>query len=154
MTITKENLFLGQQPTRILLAAIENEAFNGIITNSSFNFNFKHSNINFVAIYRDGVQIPAKPLQRDIKNDRFIRSYMCLFAQIDQYYRNTRNGISREQYKNGCAIVAFDLTPQMNSNENCFELIKSGNIRVEIHFAVAVAATLAILVFAEFDSLL
>ena len=32
MTITKENLFLGQQPTRSLLAAIENEAFNGIIT--------------------------------------------------------------------------------------------------------------------------
>ena len=64
----------------------------------------------------------------------------------------TQTGISREQYKNGCAIFAFDLTPQMNSNDDCFELIKSGNIRLEIHFAAA--ATLTILVFAEFDSLL
>ena len=152
MTITKENLFLGQQPTRILLAAFENEAFNGIITKSPFNF--KHSNINFVAIYRDGVQIPAKPLQPDFENDRFIRSYMRLFTQTGQYCRDTGNGISREQYKNGCAIFAFDLTPQMNSNDDCFELIKSGNIREEIPFAAAVAATLTILVFAEFDSLL
>ena len=73
MTITKENLFLGQQPTRILLAAIKNEAFHGIITKSPFNF--KHSDINFVAIYRDGVEIPAKPLQPDFEN-KFIRSYM------------------------------------------------------------------------------
>ena len=55
MTINKENSFLGQQPTRILLAAIENEVFNGII--AKITFNFKLSNINFVAIYRDGVLI-------------------------------------------------------------------------------------------------
>ena len=62
MTITKENIFLAQQPTRIfLLAAIENGAFNGIITKSPFNF--KHSNIHFAAIYRNRVQIPAKLLQ-------------------------------------------------------------------------------------------
>ena len=72
MTVNKENLFLGQQPTRILLDAIENEAFNKIIHKSSFNF--KHSHINFVAIYCHGVQIPAKPLQPDFENDRFIRS--------------------------------------------------------------------------------
>ena len=152
MTITKKKLFLGQQPTRILLADLKNEAFNEIITKSPLNF--KLSTINFVAIYRDGFQIPAKPLQPDFENDRFIRSYMRLFTQTGQYYRNTGNGISREQYKNGCAIFAFDLTPQMNFNDDCFELIKSVNFREEIYFAAAVAATLTILVFAEFDSLL
>ena len=79
MTITKENLFLDQQPTRFLVAAIENEACNEIITKSPFNF--KHSNINFLAIYRDRVQIPSKPLQPDFENDRFICSYMRLFTQ-------------------------------------------------------------------------
>ena len=77
MTITKENLFLGQKPIRILLAAIENEAFNGIITKSPLNF--KYSNYNFVAIYRDGVQIPAKPLQTDFENDRFIAILETVF---------------------------------------------------------------------------
>ena len=153
MTITKENLFLGQQPTRILLASIENEAFNGIISKSPFNF--KHSNIiNFVAIYRDGVQIPAKPLQPDFENDRLIRSYMRLFTQTGQCYRDAGNGISREQYENGCTIFAFDLKPQMNSNDDCFEVIKSGNILMVIDFAATVAATLTVLVFADFNNFL
>ena len=75
--INKKNLFLGQQPTRILLADFENETFNGIITKSPFKF--KHSNINFTAIHC--VQIPIKPQQPDFENDQFIRSYMYLFTQ-------------------------------------------------------------------------
>ena len=75
----------------------------GMITKSSFNF--KYSNIKFVAIYRDGVQIPIKPLQPDFENGRFIRSYMRLFTQTGQYYRDTGNGSSRGQ----CS-VAFNYT--------------------------------------------
>ena len=98
------------------VAAIENEAFNGIINKSPFNF--KHRDINFMTIYCDGVQILAKPLQSDFENDQFFHSYMRLFTQTGQYYRDTGNDISREQYKNGCAIFAFDLTPQMNSKDD------------------------------------
>ena len=61
---------------------------------------------------------------------------------------------SREQYKDGCALFAFDLTPQMDSSEVGFELIKHGNIHIEIHFATATARTLTVIVFAEHDNLL
>ena len=151
-SITKENLFLGQLPTRIVVGVVDNDAYNGVIQKSPFNF--KHNNINFITIYRDGVQIPSKPLQPDFANDRFIRSYMRLFTQTGQYYRDTGNVISREQFKNGCALFAFDLTPQLDSAEIGFELIKHGNIRIEIHFADAVAQTLTAVVFAENDNLL
>ena len=147
-SITKENLFLGQLPTRSVVNVMDN----GVIIKSPFHF--KHNNINFMTIYRDGVQIPSKPLQPDFTNDRFIRSYLCLFTQTTQYYRDTGNAISREQYKDGCALFAFDLTPQMDSSEVGFELIKHGNIRIEIHFATATARTLTVIVFAENDNLL
>ena len=49
---------------------------------------------------------------------------------------------------------AFDLTPQQDSSDASFELIKSGNIRLEIHFSAAVARTLTVIVFAENDNLL
>ena len=59
-----------------------------------------------------------------------------MFTQTGQYYRDTGNAISREQYKDGCALFAFDdLTLQMDSSEVGFELIKHGNICIEIHFA-------------------
>ena len=151
-SITKENLFLGQLPTRMVVGVVDNDAYNGVITKSPFNF--KHNSINFMTIYRDGVQIPSKPLQPDFTNDRFVRSYVRLFTQTGQYYRDTGNVISREQYKEVCALFAFDLTPQMDSSEVGFELIKHGNIRIEIHFAIATARTLTVIVFAEHDNLL
>ena len=151
-SITKENLFLGQLLTRLVVGVVDNDAYNGVITKSPFHF--KHNNINFMTIYRDGVQIPSKPLQPDFTNDRFIRSYLRLFTQTGQYYRDMGNAISREQYKDGCALFAFDLTPQMDSSEVGFELIKHGNIRIEIHFATATARTLTVIVFAENDNLL
>ena len=77
-----------------------------------------------------------------------------MFTQTGQYYRDTGNAISREQFKNGCALYAFNLTPQLDSAEVEFELIKHGNIRIEIYFAYAVVQTLTAVVFAENDNLL
>ena len=102
----------------------------------------------------DGVQIPSKSLQPDFDSDRIFRSYVRLFMQTDHYYRDTGNAISREQYNNGCALFAFDLTPQMDSSEVGFELTKHGNIRIEIHFATATARILMVIVFVEHDNLL
>ena len=151
-SITKKNLFLGQLPTRLVVGVVDNDAYNGVIIKSPFHF--KHNNINFKTIYRDGVQIPSKPLQPHFANDRFIRSYLRLFTQMGQHYHDTGNAISREQYKDGCALFAFDLTPQMDSSKVGFELIKHGNMRIEIHFATATARTLTVIVFAENDNLL
>ena len=135
-----------------MFGVVDNDAYNGVIAKSPFNF--QHNHINFVAIYRDGVQIPSKPLQPDFANDRFIRSYFGLYSQTRQHYRDTGNAISREKYKNGCALFAFDLTPQLNSSDDVFELMKNGNIRLELHFAKASPRTLTVIVFAEHDNLL
>ena len=151
-SISKENLFLGQLPTRLVFGVVDNDAYKGVITKSPFNF--KHNDINFAAIYRDGVQIPSKSLQPDFAGDCFICSYFGLYSQTGQYYHDTGNDISREQYKKGCALFAFDLTPQLNSSDEVFELIKNGNIRLELHFAEATPHTLTVIVFAEHDNLL
>ena len=106
-SITKENLFLGQLPKRMVVGVVDNDAYHGVITKSLFDF--KHNSINFMTFYRDGVKIPSKPLQPDFTNDHFVRSYVCLFTQTGEYYRDTENAIWREQYKDGCALFAFDL---------------------------------------------
>ena len=75
-----------------MVGVVYNDVYNGAIQKSPFNF--KHNNINFIAIYGDGVQILSKSLQPDFSNDRFIRSYMRLFTQTVQYYRDPGNAIS------------------------------------------------------------
>ena len=74
--------------------------------------------------------------------------FVCLRKQV-----NTRNTVSREQYKDGCAWFVFDFTPQMDSSEVGFELIRHSNIRIEIHFANATARIFIVIVFAKNDNL-
>ena len=85
----KESLFLGQLPTRLVVGFVDNDAYNGNVTKSPFNF--MNYDINFVCIYCDGTQIPSSPLQPDFENNKYIRSYLRLFSQTSQYFGRHRS---------------------------------------------------------------
>jgi hypothetical protein len=63
------------------------------------------------------------------------------------------NTISREEHAKGSTLFGFDLTPDM-SEVGAFQLIKQGNLRVEIHFAEALTATINMIIHAEFDNVI
>ena len=75
-SITKENLFLGQLPTRIVVDIVDNNPYNGAIQKSPFNF--KHNSINFITICRDSVQIPPNSQQSD-----FAVICVCFLKLVD-----------------------------------------------------------------------
>ena len=148
----KESLFLGQLPTRLVVGFVDNDAYNGNVTKSPFNF--MNYDINFVCIYCDGTQIPSSPLQLDFENNKYIRSYLRLFLQTSQYFADTGLALSRSDFGGGYTLFTFDLTPQLNSSDPTFKLTKSGNIRLEVHFADATPCMLTAVILAEHDNLL
>ncbi|GAB0206761.1 hypothetical protein GRJ2_003141700 [Grus japonensis] len=48
-------------------------------------FNFKHYDINFVALYVDGEQLPVKLLQPDFENGCYVRKYMQLIQTVSSH---------------------------------------------------------------------
>lgn len=147
-----DNLFLGQMPKRCIIGMVEGKAFNGLLNLNPFEF--KHFNYNYLALYIDSLQIPAKPLTPDFTKNLYTRSYYTLFEGSGIYFNDTGNSISVEEYPDGYCLAAFDLTPDLSCNEPHWNIIKSGTLRAEIRFAEALTSTVNLIIFAEFDNVI
>lgn len=148
---SQESLFSGQLPTRIVIGCVDNDAFNGSYAKNPFNF--KHMNLSQLKVYLDGQQQSAKPLEINFANHQFINAYASLFMGTGKWMRDEGNLISREDFPGGYALYAFDLTPDLAEDDH-FNLIKQGNVRLDMKFAQALPNTINVIAFAEFENIL
>ena len=152
-SFTHDNLFLGQLPKRIVLGLVDNRAFNGDISLNPYNF--QHCNLNYLEVHLDGQQVPWAPLQPSFSGSSYIRAFYTQFTGGDGISSDTGNTIGREQFVNGHALYCFDLTPDLSSScGHHFGVTKSGNLRLELAFEVALSITGNVLVYSEFDNVI
>ena len=149
LTGNQDNLYFGQLPKRLVIGCVDNDAFNGNYHKNPFNF--KHYDINFVALDVHGQQVPGKPLQPNFEKDTYIKSYQTLFTALNKFGQDEGNQISRSDYPAGYTLFAFDLSPDLE-NDGHFNEMKSGPMRLELHFAKPLPNTINVIVLAEFEN--
>ena len=147
----QDNLFLGQLPKMLVMGLVDNDAFSGSFTKNPFHF--KHYNINFVALYMDGEQIPTKPFQPDFDTRNSVREYMSLVQTAGKHLQDRPLLINRDEFGNGYTLFAFDLSPDQECADH-YSLIKTGNLRAEIRFAAALPQTVNLIVYGVFDNVI
>ncbi|XP_013928795.1 PREDICTED: uncharacterized protein F54H12.2-like [Thamnophis sirtalis] len=99
LVCNQENLFLGQLPKQLVIGFMDNAAFSSNYERNPFNF--QQYNVIFCALYCDGEQIPAEPLQPDYEHNLFVREYMQLLQTSCKSMKDRSVLINREEFNNG-----------------------------------------------------
>jgi len=152
LDVSHEKLFSGQLPTRIVIGLVTNRAFNGHLQSNPFNF--QHFNLSEIGLYLDGQQQHAvRPIQPNYGDGQYIRAYDSLFAGTGKLYKDEGLFVSREDYDKGYALYAFDLTADLGEDDH-FSLVRQGSVRLALKFSAALANTITVVAYAEFENVI
>jgi hypothetical protein len=152
LNFVQESLFNGQMPVRLIIGMVDNDAYNGVYDKNPFNF--KNYDLAHIKIFLDGTQQLIKPIETTFTGaaPNYIQAYHSLFDGIGKYGIDEGLDITREEYKDGFALFAFDLTPDKANREH-LNLQRDGTLRVEGRFKTALPNTINVLVYAEFENI-
>jgi len=152
LDVSHEKLFSGQLPSRLVVGLVSNAAFNG--TNNRNPFNFQHFNLSEIAVFVDGQQQHCiKPLHPNFEDGLYISSYLSLFSGTGKINKDDGNNINRNEYGSGYTLYAFDLSPDLSEDDH-FNLMKQGGLRLVLKFAQALATTVTVIAYAEFENVI
>ena len=149
-SVKKDHIFLGQLPKRVVIAMVDADAAAGLRTKNPFNF--QHYNMNRIQLYADGTPVRSQELRPKIADGDYMETFETLTWDVDKEGGET-SLIKLHEWDKGYALVAFDLTPDMNGDDH-YSLIKHGNLRLEVEFGEALPRSINILVYAEFENVL
>jgi hypothetical protein len=151
LDVSNEKLFSGQLPVRLIVGLVDNRAYNGDRERNPFNF--QHFSLTEIGIYLDGQLHGLKPLKLDYAAGRYVTAYAGLFGGTNKINRDEGNGVSRFDYANGYALYAYDLSPDLGENDHV-NLTRQGTVRLDLKFGTALAHTVTVITYAEFENLI
>ena len=152
-SISRDNLGGSLYPNRMFVFLTSSKSANGSFDSNPFNFH--HYNTNFFAAYLDGVQYPFRELKPDFSNNQYLCSYFNFLSCCDADF-NSDKGIlvTRDAYAQGTTIFAADFSCNANYNDDAFELVRNGSVRLEIRFATPTIEPVDLYYYCEYQTVL
>ena len=146
----EDHLFQGQLPKRIILGMVKNADMNGSIGTNPFDF--QHFGLTKLEVSLDGKTQHNNPFNPNFATGQCLRSYMSLFQAMGSLGMNRSMGLTLEDYKAGYTLWGIDLTADQGSEEGQLHPIKTGNLRIDLQLAAALAYAINVIGYAEFDN--
>src|SRR6267154_1102871 len=151
LDFTQENVFNGQIPTRLVIGMVDNDSYNGLYDKNPFNF--KHYSLTQMKVFLDGQPQFIRPIEANFTTNQTIMGYISLFSGTGKQNKDEGNDISREDYAVGYTLYGFDLKADLSEDDH-FNLSRDGAVRLDVKFAAALANTINVVVYAEFENVL
>ena len=110
------------------------------------------TNLNKIALYREGRSIPGRHFTPNFKDGHYCRSYMNTMRTLNYFNTDDTNGLTPHEWAKGYTIYAYDLTADNDVSANYRQGIITKNLRLELSFSSQLASTINVLLYAVYDS--
>jgi len=140
----------GQLPKSMMICFLDHDGFNGNYKKNPFEM--KHYDISSLQVVVNDQKVPNDAYVPDFKTKAAVREYLALHTETGMYEGARSCGISYDQFLDGYTVFPLDLTPD-RSHDGCrVNLIRAGQLRVEVSFGSALDATTTVLLYLVYDN--
>jgi hypothetical protein len=145
------SLYTGLLPKRVIVCLLPNVT--AAYTTNGLQLN--HFSVNSISIIIGSRRYPAKDLNLDFANNRYMRAYDQLFEALNLTGNAADIGINYSDYAKGHTIFAWDLTPSLcSSSSDHSDHVMEGDLSLELTFSAANDATISVIMCSEFSQTL
>ena len=117
----------------MIVGMVSNKALNGHKTETFYNF--KHNNLSYIAVQRDGIQYPCTPFKPTFgEQGNNVRGHHSLFHATGKLNNDKGLCFMRDEYEKGYTLFGFNFTPDLNDG-GMSQLQKKGELSIELSFS-------------------
>lgn len=136
----------GIMPRRALFFFIKTTAFDGSINENPFYF--ENFGVNSLNLKINSKSLPnTNGIILDYPHDNYLEGYKSLVKLIPDL------DISYSEFKNGYAIYAFDLNPDVASSEH-YSLLRDGVMELDVKLSEKQNNSITLMAFLEYDNVI
>ena len=146
------NVFSAAIPRRLTIALVQNQAFNGSLQYSPFNF--RPYAIREISVHAGGQIYPAIPHRMDFDRGSCMRPFVDMYEALGCANADRSFDVSFAQFRDGWTFFVVALTSTLD--DSCgFELLRSGTTSVRLQFNEEIPPHgVEMIVLGEFDQLI
>ena len=149
--LSEPNVVNGVLPKRIGFGLVSTDAFNGDLKKNPFDF--QHFNASRVCLKQNGISVPFDALTLDYGNNEYVLQYFLLMHSTGQWNKDRSNGIHPFRDRDGYTMYAYNLTADQ-SHGSVFNLVREGNLSIEIKLKEPSTESITIVCYLEYDSII
>ena len=153
-TVHLATVINGQLPRRIIFGFVDLNGFNGSYSHNPYKF--ENLGLKHLIAKIDGTQYPAQAFKPDFGKKLVAREFDHIYSILNQNFNDPIVKMSKEQFINS-PLFGFNFTPDLSSGavtSGHVNLIKRGNLRLEMFFEPALTKAIAVIIFCEYDSII
>ena len=147
---SNESLFRGIPPSRILIAFVGADNYNGKLNKNPYSLH--HFNVQSMRLLKNGLDYPVPPIETNFQTipNSFMQAYNRVLLSMGADYNDHSLALTPAQYAAGYFFYSYTMNPDQESGLDISTVPQQpAQIRIEVRFAKALEASVQMIVYSE-----